>query len=280
METDRGYDDEHRIFLQGMMSHGILDFKSVFELLEAALGLCKIAIPDSRAERDKAIMKLVSEINDNIRELNLTIRKGVDEENGTNYFMLINTSQRGPVLSQLQTSLSAAELEYLRLLATEILLAEDRALPSNVALNLIGKMEGNTNKKFSLQDAEATISKLIANKWLRKLDRANVGIGVRFIGEMGDWITECLGGEVEKCKICRKMALRGIFCHCGVVYHKVCAMRLPAASDDKFNCMKCKAELTRSVEEEDEGSQIVSQAPARESNKSRKRRVISDSEED
>ena len=31
---------------------------------------------------------------------------------------------------------------------------------------------------------------LIANKWLRKLDRANVGIGVRFIGEMGDWITE------------------------------------------------------------------------------------------
>lgn len=280
METGRGYDDEHRIFLQGMMSRGILDFKTVLSLLEATLGLCKIAMPGSRAERDQAIMKLVHDINDKIRDLNLTIRKGVDEEDGTNYFMLINTSQRGPVLNQVQTALSAPELEYLRLLATEILFVEDRSLPSNIALNLIGKMEGNTNKKFSLQNAENTISKLIANKWLRKLDRSHVGLGVRFIGEMGDWITECLGGEVDKCQVCRKMALRGIFCQCRVVYHKVCAMRLPAAKDDTFNCMKCKAELTRSVEDYEEGPQMVPQAPARDQAKSRKRRAIIESDED
>ena len=62
----------------------------------------------------------------------------------------------------------------------------------SMALNLINRMEGGTNAKYSINDAEKTIGRLMAGKWLRKLDRGCVGIGVRFVGEMGDWISQVL----------------------------------------------------------------------------------------
>merc|ERR1711860_75247 len=131
----------------------------VVGLMETALDLCKVAIPESKSERDKVLLALIHQINDKISDLHLTIRKGVDEEDGQNYFMLVNNSQRTAPLNQCQSALSVPELEYLRLLATEILLTETRSLPSSMALNLIYRMEGGTNAKYSINDAEKTIGR-------------------------------------------------------------------------------------------------------------------------
>ena len=45
------FEDEHRIFLQGLMCKGVLNPKEVNALHEKALAICNIDIPEKKTER-------------------------------------------------------------------------------------------------------------------------------------------------------------------------------------------------------------------------------------
>lgn len=244
------YDDEHRMFVQGIMCKGILNQKEVTALHEKALRACNIEIPEKKAEKQDLLVKLMVVININLEKVGMVVRKGVDEDTGENFFMLVNTQERttasgGTDLARkVQGHWSAAELEYLRLLATEMLQSDSKTISCTTALNLTKNVAG---KALTMQDAEKTINKLMLGKWVKQLPGEQFALGVRFLGEMEGWMSDVLEGAVTKCPSCRKVVVRGSDCHnCDSIYHKFCLARQARAAREaggKLNCKKCKAEL-------------------------------------
>ena len=239
------YEDEHRIFLQGLMCKGILNSKEVNALHEKALAICNIEIPEKKVERQKLLVKNIQTINDQLDHVGLVVKKGVDEDNGESCFMLVNTKPRMIGTSRelgatVQSQWSAQELEYLRLLATEILQSEGKTVTGREALHLTDKVGQNGGKKLSMEDAEGTINRLMSARWIKQVsDGREIALDVRFLGEMESWMVEVVGG-VAKCQTCRKVVVRGEYCGCeeGIAWHKYCLDKQGKAGV-VTKCKKC-----------------------------------------
>eukprot|EP00090_Calanus_glacialis_P047400 TRINITY_DN9826_c0_g1_i1.p1 TRINITY_DN9826_c0_g1~~TRINITY_DN9826_c0_g1_i1.p1 ORF type:complete len:336 (+),score=134.06 TRINITY_DN9826_c0_g1_i1:43-1008(+) len=242
MET---YEDEHRIFLQGLMCKGVLNSKEVNALHEKALAVCKIDIPEKKVDRQKLLVKNIQTINDQLHPVGLIVRKGVDEDTGESCFMLVNTEPRMVGASRelgasVQSQWSAQELEYLRLLATDILQSDKKTITGREALHLTDKVGQNGGKKLSMEEAEGTINRLISARWIKSIeDNREIALDVRFLGEMEGWMVEVVGG-VAKCQSCRKVVIRGEYCGCeeGMAWHKYCLDK-QAKVGVTTKCKKC-----------------------------------------
>jgi len=236
------YDDEHRIFLQGLMCKGVLNGKEVNALHEKALTICNIEIPEKKVERQNLLVKNIQILNDELTKVDLIIRKGVDEDTGESCFMLANTASRVAGASRelgagVQCQWSPQELEYLRLLATHILQSEDKTITSTEALHLTSKVGQNGGKKLNMDDAEGTINRLMTARWIKNIDDGGeIALDVRFLGEMESWMVEVVGG-VAKCQLCRKVVVRGEYCHCaeGIAWHRYCLDKQKTVT----KCRKC-----------------------------------------
>jgi len=239
------YEDEHRIFLQGLMCKGVLNKEEVNTLHEKALTMCKIDIPEKKVERQRLLAANIQTINNQLEPVGLVIRKGVDEDTGDNFFMLVNTQNRmvggsRELGAQVQVQWSAQELEYLRLLATEILQSEKKTITSREALHLTDKVGQGGGKKLSMENAEGTINRLLSASWIKLVEEnSEIALGVRFLGEMESWMMDVVGG-VAKCQICRRMVVRGQYCGCeeGVAWHHYC-LEKQAKQGVTTKCKKC-----------------------------------------
>ena len=193
------YSDEHRIFLQGMMCRGVLDSNEVHDLLRRTLKACHIDIPQKKEECKIMISDIVQIINDEISTLGMKIIRGNDE--GKPCFMLINNSSRmvgnnRDLGTSVQSQWSALELEYLRLVATEIIQSEDRVISNSLALQLTDEVGNNGGRRMTMKGAEVTVKKLLAARWLKLVEGNNkLALDVRFIGEMESWMVEIMGED-------------------------------------------------------------------------------------
>ena len=88
------YQDEHRIFLQGMMCQGILKEKDVYALHNKALKMCGISIPETKVDQNSLLASNIQTINKELRKVGLLIKKGQDEDSGKSFFLLVNTQSR------------------------------------------------------------------------------------------------------------------------------------------------------------------------------------------
>ena len=88
------YQDEHRIFLQGMMCKGILKEKDVYALHNKSLKMCGISIPETKEDKNSLLTKNIQTINTELRKVGLLIKKGLDEDSGKSFFLLVNTQSR------------------------------------------------------------------------------------------------------------------------------------------------------------------------------------------
>ena len=201
MPSRDNYSDEHRIFLQGMMCRGILDSNEVHDLLRRTLKACHIDIPQKKEECKILISDIVQIINGEISTLGLKIIKGNDEDNGKPCFMLINNSSRmvgnsRDLGTSVQSQWSALELEYLRLVATEILHSEERVISNRQALQLTDQVGKNGGKRMTMEGAEVTVNKLLAARWLKLVEgNSKLALDARFIGEMAGWMVEIIGAD-------------------------------------------------------------------------------------
>jgi len=273
-------EDQHRVFLQGLMCRGILNNKEVNTLFEKSLRVCGLEVPEKRKEVTDLLVATIHVINDHLGEVGLGVRKGVDEDSGESFFMLVNTARRvvqgagreRELGAGVQAQWSREELEYLRLVATEILQSEEKSISSRLALNLTDQVggAGQQGKRLSMEGAEAAINRLIVAKWLKVLTDGSLGLDVRFLGEMEGWMQEVLPGGVAKCQLCRKVVVRGVYCTCeeNVACHRYCIVRQARSGGGQTKCKKCGAvfsgvtaaaashsqESQDSQEEEGEGS--------------------------
>ena len=155
------YEDEHRLFVQGIMAKGVLNNKEVHALHEKVLKICNIEIPEKKKDLIDLLAKNIRTINNEIERVGLMIKKGVEEDTGESCFMLVNTQSRAVggnkfLATKVQSQFSPAELDYLRLaknskpkktseilnrlLATEILQSGEKMITSRMALNLMDQV--------------------------------------------------------------------------------------------------------------------------------------------
>jgi len=238
------YEDEHRLFVQGIMAKGVLNNKEVHALHEKVLKICNIEIPEKKKDLIDLLAKNIRTINNEIESVGLMIKKGVEEDTGESCFMLVNTQSRAVggnkfLATKVQSQFSPAELDYLRLLATEILQSGEKMITSRMALNLMDQVGGG--KKLSMSEAEASIEKFISCRWLKLVEEGCLTVDVRFLGEMETWMVEVVGG-VAKCQICRKVVVRGVYCTCDpmVAWHKHCLAKQVKANVETI-CKNCKS---------------------------------------
>jgi len=259
------YSDEHRIFLQGIMCRGVLNEKEVHSLHDKTLTACGFEIPEKKSEKDQLLVDMIQTINAQIRDLGLLIKKGQDEDTGKSCFMLVNLSSRmlangnKDLGTSVQSMWSTQQLEYLRLLATDILQSDDKTVSSRDALNLTDRVaKSKAGKKMSLEEAEGTVNKLIEGHWIKAIN-GKLTLSVRFIGEMETWMVEVMGAEnIAYCKSCRKLVVRGKYCECSetIAWHNYCLEKQTARGVD-VKCPECGAVAAKSKGKRAEHSQQV-----------------------
>jgi len=204
--------------------------------------------------------------------------------------MLINNNNRmvsgsRDLGTQVQTQWTQLQLEYLRLLATEILESDDKAISSREALHLTDQV-GKDGGKMSLEEAEETVNKLIQSRWVKTLDgNRQLTLDVRFIGEMEGWMLEVMGPDtIAHCKSCRKLVVRGLYCsQCdnNIAWHHYCVEKMVSRGVD-VKCPECKTKVAegRKSSSRSEAEQSQGRVESSKSSRHRDKRHEKDNDDD
>jgi len=239
------YGDPHRIFMQAMMSRGIIDaneFNSLFNLILQKCGIQPLELGEM-AQKQKCFVETVNKVVET--KCDLKVRKVWDEEARNprkSWLILINKTDRSKDSNKLtikdQVTFTNNDLEYLKMILDQIMENPMRQINSTRALNVARDMNKN-NKRYTVQDAEKTLQKFKDHKWL--IDGGDPGsiiLSTRFIIEMEPFIKEIYANFVGKCFLCKKFVVRSIECSnedCGCQYHNYCIK--------SSRCTKCKSVL-------------------------------------
>ena len=199
------YSDEHRIFLQGIMSRGILCAEEVHTLLKMSCGRCNVEIPPDSTGRMEKLKKFIQTINKELEGLGFQIKKALDEDKPDRaaFFVLCNNYDRSQEATQLtvkaMVNFTPHEVEFFKRLMEEILKSEAKELSPTAALNVanfVGRSADGTNasnKRFTQQDGEQAIRKFVEHKWLKYDDpekKMQLRLSTRFLAEMDSYLKE------------------------------------------------------------------------------------------
>lgn len=248
----KNYGKPHRMFVQAMLTRGIISSRDLKELFELICKRCDIELPADTAKLTKAFYFA---INMKIYEkCNLKLVKVFDEANiaKNSFLLLVNKTDRSKDDNKLtikdQTTFPPHEMEYLKLIVDNIMENPLREVTSTRALS-ISKDVNKNNKKIPAQEAEVILQKFKDHNWLAECqDSGAILLSTRFIYEMEPYLKEIYPDNVGTCAKCKKMVIRGIYCSnedCESQYHIYCAHE----KKEKIKCVKCKLELTDRTQE-------------------------------
>jgi len=225
------YGNQHRMFLQAMVSRGVATSPE-------ARRLYKLCCQKYGVEVDNVdgLASFINAINRRIKDIRLELRKTLCEETDTHNLVLIS-SQDGPI-PRLSTDYTPVELEYFKKLVELILESEVGKVSSIRALNLVDDVQGKMSKK----DAERLIARMVDAKWLLKKEGV-VSMTARCVLELEPYLRAVYSDVIRECNICRQIELQGLGCeHCQMRIHKACAKkRFSQVNDPK--CPVCDHEL-------------------------------------
>lgn len=141
------------------------------------------------------------------------------------------------------TEYKAKELSYFRQLVD--MLITDLSCSLVAALNAADGVDG-----FSKANAEATLKRLVADRWLFCSARGDYSLGVRSALELVPYIEQRFGADaLPTCTICQAAVLNGIQCptaQCKVRVHNHCALQWFGPKDVSC-CLVCQAPWTAAL---------------------------------
>ncbi|XP_064605105.1 non-structural maintenance of chromosomes element 1 homolog [Liolophura sinensis] len=212
-------ENSHRMFLQAFMSRGILDAKDVIKLFQLVCDRCNEPVPESADERKRRLAELVITINTAIKQFSLEIRKGVSEDNGANYYCLINI-QESPI-TRMASDYTPNELEFFKKIVGSIVASETGTIGSTDALNLTNQL----GKKMSKEAAQDMLRRMIRDNWMTLVD-GQYGMATRALLELEQYIREQYPNLATLCNLCKKLCLQCQTCEqCNTKLHRACAAR-------------------------------------------------------
>lgn len=195
--------DSQRLFLQMFMSQGMLGKDDVGDSFKEA---CTRFGEQALLEKTKVwenIVECIRVINVNIRDLQLEIKRAVDEFTGDYYYVLV--SKFDSPLAKLSPEFTNEELDLFKKLMESICTSDSGTLTSSDALNLTDQID--KQKRLSKADAEKFYARLEREKWLMKQPRGRYYLSARTIAEFEPYILDQFA--VTKCNMCQKLCVQG-----------------------------------------------------------------------
>ncbi|ESO87581.1 hypothetical protein LOTGIDRAFT_127737 [Lottia gigantea] len=208
----------HRRFLQSFMSRSVLDAKDVKHLYKNECEVYSSVEEESR----RNFTEFVITVNNSIKPFHMEIKKGFSEEDGTNYYCLVSTSDTG--ITKLASEYTPTELEYYKKLIETIVETEEGYIGSMEALNLVEHL--TKTKKMTKTDAENLLQRLQESKWVT-VKNGEISLSTRTILELEMYIKDTYPEITKLCEICKKLCIKGQSCDdCGVKLHIRCATNI------------------------------------------------------
>ncbi|KAI9498136.1 Nse1 non-SMC component of SMC5-6 complex-domain-containing protein [Zychaea mexicana] len=218
-ETNGGhnaaYNDSHRLFMQTMLSHRVLTEEQA-EVLYTKI--CHLV----QCERSE-FAEFISDINAQINDIDLSLRRSRDERDGSPLVGLVNTKE--DEVAQIATKYTASEIAYFRQMLELIVMADDEknAVGSMAALRLGQSMKPPMSQK----DTQTLIDRLVEDGWICLTpDGSSYTVDTRGILELQNYLREQYGDVIQECAVCMGVITMGERCElqsCNVRIHRHCA---------------------------------------------------------
>jgi len=239
----------HHALLQYLLAQRLESEENVVAFHKSVLG----ALGVDEREASAALETVVLVLNGGLEACGLRIATILDDEVGrrddadnghavaaaaavvTKFFAVINL--HADEAAKFGTEYKAKELSYFRQLVD--MLITDLSCSLVAALNAADVVDG-----FSKASAEATLQRLVADRWLFRSVRGDFSLGVRSALELVPYIEQRFGADaLPTCTICHAAVLNGIQCptaQCKVRVHNHCALEW-FSQKDASSCLACQA---------------------------------------
>ena len=258
------YSDEHRIFLQAILSRGIMNADEARAQFEMACKRLNVKIPVEEKNKREKFKRFLEAINAELKSLRLEIKVTFDEDVPikTGFFVLCNICDSSREITQLtfkaMVEFSPNEVEYFKILVDHILLSDQKEISFATALNAVTNIKRvKGSRKFTQKHAETSLKKLYENKWIRYGDE-NIRLSTRFIAEMEPYLQDLKmksygqkrGSlkknssqnlpDIKRCQKCKKLVIRSINCSvCTRSFHLYCVFDIRKNESEAKICKKC-----------------------------------------
>ncbi|XP_039672120.1 non-structural maintenance of chromosomes element 1 homolog isoform X1 [Perca fluviatilis] len=212
----RPMEDSHRRFLQTMMANGIVDEQSARTLYQYC---CETH--NTQHTPDK-LDDFIETINSKLQPMFMQIRKGMSEDNGHQFYALVNMAETD--VTRMSSDYADNELELFRKTMDLIVCSENGKASSTDILNSADTL---TTKKLKKSETEHLLNRLVHDKWLNE-KRGEYTLSTRCIIEMEPYIRSMYQDQVKVCHICRNIAFQCQICEkptCGIKIHNPCVAR-------------------------------------------------------
>ncbi|KAK7174459.1 hypothetical protein R3I93_001619 [Phoxinus phoxinus] len=221
--------DSHRRFLQTMMSNGIISASQAEALHKHC---CETHGAHYVADR---LDDFINVINAQLQPLFMYIRKGMSEENGLEYYALVNMTETD--ITRMASDYADNELELFRKTMDLIVDSESGSASSTDILNSADSLR---TKKLKKKETEHVLNKFVQDKWLNEKD-GEYTLSVRCVVEMEQYMRTIYPDLIKVCHVCHNIALQCQMCEnpaCGIKVHLPCAARYFRARSDP-HCPSC-----------------------------------------
>jgi len=257
--------DWHRVFVQKLMSEGIMTGTEVFifvkilaeDYFNGTPGFPTIDFNnEDQASVKNDVADLIEELlatsNAALESNNFQIKKGKEEvkvdDSYQQCYVFVPTEENQQI-AKMQKVFTDSELEYFKIIIYH--LAENKTATENRLINLCSEGGITSKKKLSPMEAEKAIKNFVHLRYLlhvRKHSRASskggtYSLGARAILELESWLVNNVD-DVKKCRSCHKPVIVSVECstsggnkRCEAVYHKSCAEKC------KSKCTVCRSVL-------------------------------------
>ncbi|TRZ04282.1 hypothetical protein DNTS_003231 [Danionella cerebrum] len=231
--------DSHRRFLQTMMSNGIISASQAEGLHKHC---CETHGASYSANR---LDEFINVINSHLQPLFMHIRKGMSEDNGLEYYALVNTAETD--ISRMASDYAENELELFRKTMDLIVDSESGSASSTDILNCGDSL---LTKKLKKKETELILNKFVQDKWLNEKD-GEYTLSVRCIMEMEPYMRTVYQDAIKVCHVCQNIALQCQICEnptCGIKLHLPCAARYFKARSTP-QCPSCNESWAHAIPE-------------------------------
>ncbi|XP_002736758.1 non-structural maintenance of chromosomes element 1 homolog [Saccoglossus kowalevskii] len=222
--------NSHRFIIQSFLSRGTLTHDEMKDLHKFACEKYEVTY----AAKD--LTQYVQTINRNIGQFSMEIRRGIEEDIGSQMYALVRTSESE--MGKLSCLYQQNEIDLFKKTIALIVQSESGMASSTDILNLADHLDKNV-KKMSKVEAQNLLKRLIKDKWLTE-NQGEVTLSARSILELEPILRETYPDDLTFCNLCKSIVIKGQCCtHCDLKLHLHCASRLFYGRDAPM-CPGCK----------------------------------------
>ncbi|KAK0459645.1 Nse1 non-SMC component of SMC5-6 complex-domain-containing protein [Desarmillaria tabescens] len=260
-------DDVQRVFLQAVLSRGVLSENLAKILWARSVQVVKAVDENVNIQytgSDASWDDFVAKVNKSLDALDLGFRLVQDEWTGKRMYVLANL--KDDEVAQLATDYTAGEIAFFKAVVEQIMLAPHEAysVSSLAALREVSQVKPTMSKS----QAEDVLTSFVANGWLLKSKRGRYSLSVRTQLELQPYLKNTYPDDILECTICQEMVTKGFACHtpnCKVRVHKHCFIQ---TRKHRSSCPACNIDWPRNA---DKPLLFVGEGAAREGDDHRRR---------